>query len=460
MLYTLIYKTTRTTFKYLQLQSIRECTTISHANTQRRRVVVTGVGLVSPVGCTVKSAWRNILNGFCGVKKLHDREYDSLPCKIAAKIDEEDLKLHEHFSKTELRAIAPATQLALIAAKQALNMAKWEPKTDLDRTGVAVGMGMVDLSSVCETFEALQNKGYSRVSPHFVPKILANMAAGQISIKYGFQGPNHSVSTACATGAHAIGDSMRFIRNSDADVMVCGGTESNITPLSIAGFCRIRALASNYNDKPLKASRPFDRDRNGFVMGEGAGILVLEELEHAKRRNATIFAEILGYGLSADASHITSPHPEGRGALLAMKNALRDAQISANVVDYVNAHATSTPIGDAIEMNAIQQLFQGNAKNIHVSSTKGHHGHLLGAAGNLETIFTVLACKEAKIPPTLNLDNIPNNSQFINFVRDKPMDWKHSDVNQPRIALKNAFGFGGTNACLCISSFSDILDNN
>lgn len=333
-------------------------------------------------------------------------------------------------------------------------MAKWEPKDALDRTGVAVGMGMADLSSVCDTFETLKSKGYNRVSPHFVPKILTNMASGQISIRYGFHGPNHSVSTACATGAHAIGDSMRFIRNSDADVMVCGGAESNITPLSIAGFCRIRALASNYNENPLKASRPFDRDRSGFVMGEGAGILVLEELEHAKRRNAIILAEIRGYGLSSDASHITAPHPEGIGALLAMKNALKDAQISANEVDYVNAHATSTPIGDAIEINAIQKLFQVNAKNIYVSSTKGHHGHLLGAAGNLEAIFTVLACKEAIIPQTLNLDNIPNNSQFIDFVRDKPIDWKH-EKNKPRIALKNAFGFGGTNACLCISSFSD-----
>lgn len=337
-------------------------------------------------------------------------------------------------------------------------MAKWKPKDTLDliRTGVAVGMGMVDLNTICDTFEALRSKGYSRVSPHFVPKILTNMATGQISIKYGFQGPNHSVSTACATGAHAIGDSMRFIRNSDADVMICGGAESNITPLSIAGFCRLRALASNYNDNPLKASRPFDRDRNGFVMGEGAGILVLEELEHAKRRNAMILAEIVGYGLSSDASHITAPHPEGRGALLAMKNALRDAQILANEVDYVNAHATSTPIGDAIEMNAIQNLFQANSENVHVSSTKGHHGHLLGAAGNLEAIFTVLACKEAIIPHTLNLDNIPDNSQFIDFVRGQPIDWNHREANKPRIAIKNSFGFGGTNASLCISSFSDI----
>lgn len=333
-------------------------------------------------------------------------------------------------------------------------MANWTPKSDddLNNTGVAVGMGMVDLDSVCETFEALQTNRYNRVSPHFVPKILANMAAGQISIKYGLCGPNHSVSTACATGAHAIGDSMRFIRNGDASVMICGGTEACINPLSIAGFCRLRALNTNSNAEPMKASRPFDRDRNGFVMGEGASILVLEELQHAKNRNAEIFGEICGYGLSGDASHITSPHPDGIGAFLAMKNALRDAQLTPNDISYVNAHATSTPIGDAIEANAIQRLFDKHTHNVYVSSTKGHHGHLLGAAGNLKTVFTILACRERTIPPTLNLDNIPESMQSLKFVCNKPVAW---DVNakKRRIALKNAFGFGGTNASLCISSF-------
>lgn len=335
-------------------------------------------------------------------------------------------------------------------------MADWQPKNevDCDRTGVAVGMGMIDLNSVCDTFEALTTGGYNRVSPHFVPRILANMAAGHISIKYGFRGPNHSVSTACATGAHAIGDSMRLIRDSQADVMVCGATEACISPLSIAGFCRLRALNTNFNDNPEKASRPFDSDRNGFVMGEGAGILVLEELEHAKKRNANILAEIRGYGLSGDASHITSPHPEGKGALLAMTNALRDAQLNPMEINYVNAHATSTPIGDAIEANAIQQLFGEHTKNVYVSSTKGHHGHLLGAAGSLEAIFTILACNEAKIPHTLNLETISDNLQFINFVRNNPVDWKNNN-SEKRVALKNAFGFGGTNASLCISQFDE-----
>lgn len=327
-----------------------------------------------------------------------------------------------------------------------------EAKNDeeLERIGVAVGMGMVDLNGICETFTDLQTKGYKRVSPHFVPRILANMAAGQISIKYGFRGPNHSVSTACATGAHAIGDSMRMIRNGDADVMICGGTEACITPLAIAGFCRLRALSTNYNDKPLEASRPFDSDRNGFVMGEGSAILVLEELEYAKQRNASIIGEVCGYGMSGDGNHITSPHPDGRGAIAAMRAALRDAQLTTKDVGYVNAHATSTPIGDNIEANAIATLFGENAINLFISSTKGAHGHLLGAAGNLESIFTILACRDGKMPPTLNLDNIPDNLSALNFVAKEAKEWKD---DRKRVALKNAFGFGGTNASLCFSQF-------
>lgn len=329
---------------------------------------------------------------------------------------------------------------------------KPQNEDERERIGVAVGMGMVDLISICDTYTALTTNGYNRVSPHFVPRILTNMASGQISIKYGFRGPNHSVSTACATGAHAIGDSLRFIRNGDVDVMICGGTEACINPLSISGFCRLRALNTNFNDDPTNASRPFDSERNGFVMGEGSGILVLEELEHAKRRNANILAEILGYGLSGDASHITSPHPEGRGAFLAMSGALRDAQITPNEISYINAHATSTKIGDEIEANAIRNVFKEHTKNVRVSSTKGHHGHLLGSAGNLETIFTILACRDATLPYTLNLDNVPETLKFVNFIRSKPENWALTGVSR-RVALKNAFGFGGTNASLCLAEY-------
>lgn len=429
----------------------RDCSS-SNTAIQPRRVVITGLGVVSPVGCTVSSAWSNILAGVSGVTSLTDEKYSKLPCRVAGQIRKEDLDVESRFTKSELKTMAPATCLALVAAAEALEMAKWTDcsKEESLRTGVAVGMGMIDLMDVCETNEALK-KGYNRVSPFFVPRILPNMAAGQISIRFGFRGPNHSVSTACATGVHSIGDSFRFIKYDDADVMVCGGAESCISPLSIAGFCRLRGLSTSFNDRPAKASRPFDRDRDGFVMGEGSGILVLEELEHARRRGAEIIAEVLGYGLSGDASHLTAPQEDGSGARLAMERALKESRLATNAIGYINAHATSTPIGDAIETTAIKSLFGKHTSNLAVSSTKGAHGHLLGSAGNLESIFTALACKHAIIPPTINLDNV-SDGMDLNYVANKMQAWS-SDIR--RVALKNSFGFGGTNASLCLAEYRE-----
>lgn len=423
----------------------------AHSSPSVRRVVVTGLGIVSPVGCRVETAWKNIVEGMCGIKSLDDVSYKNLPCRIAGQVNRSELSIDTAFTKSELKTMAPATTFALLTADEAIKSSRIDtdnPDTQL-RTGVAIGMGMIDLVDVCETNRALE-KGYNRVSPFFVPRILPNMAAGQVSIKYGLRGPNHAVSTACATGVHAIGDSFRFIKYGDADVMVCGAAESCISPLAIAGFCRLRALSTSSNDKPKKASRPFDRDRDGFVMGEGAAILVLEELEHAKRRNAPVYAEILGYGLSGDASHLTAPHEDGTGAFLAMQRAVGDAKVNVDDVQYINAHATSTPIGDAIETRAIKRLFP-LANSLAVSSTKGAHGHLLGSAGNLEAIFTILACKDGIIPPTLNLENVTEGMD-LNFVANESQPWKR---NGRRISLKNSFGFGGTNASICIAEFVD-----
>lgn len=418
---------------------------------QSRRVVVTGVGALCPIGVNASESWKNLLAGKSGVSKLEGEGYENLPCRVAAQVNS-SIDLSQIFSKSELRTMAPATAYALIAAKEALHQARWQPSSDQDkeRTGVAVGMGMIDLVDVCETAEALK-KSYNRVSPYFVPRILPNMAAGQISIKYGFCGPNHAVSTACATGAHAIGDAFNFIKRGDADIMVCGGAEACISPLAIAAFSRMRALSTSFNDCPQEASRPFDKNRDGFVMGEGAAILVLEELEHALERGSKILAEILGYGLSGDASHLTSPSDNGKGAILSMTRALQSARVNVSEVGYINAHATSTPLGDAIESRAIKSVFGEHCSNLCVSSTKGAHGHLLGSAGNLETLFTVLACHSGKVPPTINHSQSDIDLK-LNYVPNSSQDWTCSE-DVRRIALKNAFGFGGTNATLCIANY-------
>lgn len=419
-----------------------------HTQTHRRRVVVTGLGIVSPLGNNVSTSWKNLISGLCAIKTLQDPAYEKLPCQIAATLT--DFELTNFFSKSDLKSMSIASAYAIVATQEALKSANWHPEDDVgkQRTGVAIGMGMVDLADVCETYESLK-KGYNRLSPFFVPRILPNMAAGQISIRHGFQGPNHSVSTACATGAHSIGDAYRFICHGDAEVMVAGGTEACINPLSIAGFCRLRALSTSKD--PKNASRPFDRARSGFVMGEGSAVLVLEELQHAQQRNAPILAEILGYGVSGDASHLTAPREDGIGALLVMSRTMSDAGVRPSDIGYINAHATSTPIGDIIEAKAIKNLFKDHCKNLKISSTKGSHGHLLGSAGNLEIAFTVLSIKEKIVPPTLGFDTTEAEVADLNFVPNVAQQW--ATGSKRRIALKNSFGFGGTNACICISEY-------
>ena len=356
--------------------------------------------------------------------------------------------------------MAKFMQYALAAAQEALADSQWEAKTEADRerTGVYIGSGIGNLDDAVKMTLDWQAGGYRKVSPLFVPRLLINLAAGHISMKFGFKGPNHAAATACTTGAHALGDASRMIQFGDADVMLAGGAESCIHPLAIAGFARARSLATSFNDKPEKASRPFDQQREGFVIGEGAGVVVLEELQHAQARGAPIYAELRGYGLSSDAYHITQPHPDGYGPFLSMRNALRTAAVDPSFVDYVNAHATSTVLGDAAENRAIKRLLDMPGRSpINVSSSKGAIGHLLGAAGAVEAIFTILAVKHNILPPTLNLDNpgnpereglAPGNDEYTcNYVPHKPQK------QMVRVALSNSFGFGGTNASLAFAKY-------
>lgn len=411
-----------------------------------RRVVVTGVGMVSPLGPSVQSTWEGLIGGKSGIKKITSFDVSELPCKIAGLVDESTdngFNAEKYVSSKEVRRNDKFIIYGIGAAVQAVEDSGWMPteEQDLEATGVLIGSGIGGLATIEESSVLIKEMGAKRLSPFFIPSSLVNLLTGQVSIKYGFKGPNLSVVTACATGAHAIGEAARLIQCGDAEVMLAGGAEAAVCPLGVAGFSSARTLATSFNDNPTKASRPWSKTREGFVMGDGAGILVLEEYEHAKKRGAKIYAELVGYGLTGDAYHITAPHPEGLGAIRTMEMALRKAKMSPNEIDYINAHGTSTPVGDEIELKALQKCFENNLKNISVSSTKSSIGHLLGAAGGVEAIFSILAINNGIIPPTLNLDD-PMDEVGIDLV---PNVAKEKRVN---VAMSNSFGFGGTNATL------------
>ena len=419
-----------------------------------RRVVITGLGMVSPLGANVEGTWKRVLAGESGAGPITRFDAADLPARVAFQVKEGDgsndtLNRDQWVDPKEQRRFDDFIQFALVAAKQALADSGYAPKTPDEqyRSGVLVGSGIGGLPSISDTAVLLHEKGPRRISPFFIPGSLINLASGLISITTGFKGPNHAVVTACSTGAHAIGDAARIIMMDDADVMVAGGTEATICRLGIAGFIACKALSTNFNDTPTKASRPYDRDRDGFVMGEGAGVVVLEALEHAQARGARIYAEIIGYGMSGDAHHVTAPAEDGDGAYRCMKAAMRRANISAGDIDYINAHGTSTPLGDEIELRAVERLLGEHASKLSMSSTKSAIGHLLGAAGAVEAIFSVLAIRDNICPPTLNLDN-PSVQTAIDLV---PKVARKKPVNT---VLSNSFGFGGTNASLIMRRFA------
>jgi len=413
-----------------------------------RRVVVTGIGLVTPLGIGTDNNWRRLLAGESGLRAIQSFDVSDLPAKIAGQVprgsteaglfNTDDWVPPKDQKKMDLFIV-----YAIGAAVQAIEDSGWKPQDDAgrERTGVMIGSGIGGLPGIADMAITLHERGPRRVSPFFIPASLINLASGNVSIRYGFKGPNHAVVTACSTGAHALGDAARLIQIDDADVMVCGGAEAAICRLGMAGFAASRALSTNFNDTPSRASRPWDKDRDGFVMGEGAGIVVIEEYEHAKKRGAKIYAELIGYGMSGDAHHVTAPAEDGNGAFRSMRNALKRAKLAPDQIDYINAHGTSTPLGDEIELGAVKRLFGQDAYKLSMSSTKSATGHLLGAAGSVEAIFSILAMRDGIAPPTLNLEN-PSPGCDIDLVPNQAKQRKIRHV------LSNTFGFGGTNASL------------
>jgi 3-oxoacyl-[acyl-carrier-protein] synthase II len=413
-----------------------------------RRVVVTGLGMLTPLACGVEQTWQRLLACKSGISRVDKFEVSDLPCKVAGQIPRGDgtdgtFDPDQWMEPKERRKVDDFILFAMSAAKQALDDAGWHPESYEDQimSGVLIGSGIGGIEGIAETALLLQERGPRRVSPFFIPGRIINLASGYVSIAHSLKGPNSSVVSACSTGAHAIGDAGRLIALGDADVMVAGGTESPVCRISLAGFAACRALSTGFNDEPARASRPYDRDRDGFVMGEGAGVVVLEEYEHAKRRSARMYGELVGYGLSGDAFHITAPADDGDGALRCMKAAVHRAEITPGDIDYINAHGTSTPVGDEIELKAVERLVGNAAAKISMSSTKSSIGHLLGAAGTVEAIFCLLALRDQIVPATLNLDN-PSVTTALDLVPHKP---RAREVN---VVLSNSFGFGGTNASL------------
>jgi 3-oxoacyl-[acyl-carrier-protein] synthase II len=421
-----------------------------------RRVVVTGMGMVTGLGVGVDRNWKRITNSESGISKISVFDASDIAAQIAGQVPRTTEEAPTDGSFNPDIYVLPKEQkkmdifivFAMAAAKEAILDSGWKPQTEEEqcRTGVLIGSGIGGLHSLYESSVTLHEKGPRRLSPFTVPAMLINLASGHVSIEYGFKGPNHSVVTACATGTHAIGDAARLIMFGDADVMVAGGAESAVNRLGVASFAAIRALSTGYNDRPTEASRPFDEARDGFVIGEGAGIVVLEEYEHAKKRGAKIYAEVIGYGLSGDAFHMTAPAEDGNGGYRAMEAALKHAKINPADVDYINAHGTSTPVGDGIECTAVKRMFASSLDKVSMSSTKSAIGHLLGAAGAVEAIYSIKAIQTGVLPPTLNLENVSEPCKGIDLV---PKVAKEKKVN---VALSNSFGFGGTNASLIVKA--------